>query len=285
MGQGIVRNRYVVEKSCCAMSEGADLRRTVEVLLERARSGDQAALEELFEVSRPLIGEWATWQVSRTRLGLARPSDIAQDTSIQAYTRFASFEGKTEAEWEAWLRIILRNCTAQAIRAARRKKRDDGVTVPLDDSEVALARSGQPSPSEATAAQEHWRQLMAHIFELPPDQKEAILLVHLKSLPVAEAAKQMDRSEGAVGGLLQRGLKTLREAMADTGEKPDTSLPSAVHQEAAAALLVYLKRCEREGEVDLASFLAEYPACASELRQMIDWTGRIRALRPMSVPR
>lgn len=254
------------------------------MLLERARSGDQEALEELFQSFRPIIGEWASRQLSRTRLGLARPSDIAQDTSIQAYTRFASFEGKTEAEWVAWLRSILRNCTAQAIRAARRKKRDDGGTVPLDDIEAALVRSGQPSPSEATVTQEHWRQLMAHIFALPPDQKEAILLVHLKALPIAEAAKQMGKSEGAVGGLLQRGLKALRERMADAGGKPDASVPSAVHQEAAAALLVYLKRCEREGAVDVASFLAEYPACAGELRQMIDWTGRIRALRPEAPP-
>lgn len=265
------------------MSGRADLRDTVEALLVRARSGDQEALEALFQFSRPVIGEWASRQLSRTRLGLSRPSDIAQDTSIQAYTRFASFEGKTEAEWVSWLRSIFRNCTAQSLRATRRKKRDDGATVPLDSPEAALARSGQTSPSEATANEEHWRQLMAHIFELPPDQQEAILLVHLKSLPIAEAAKQMAKSEGAIGGLLQRGLKALRERMADAGEKPAASLPSAARQEAAAALLVYLKRCEREGEIDVGSFLAEYPLCAGELRQMIDWTGRIRALRPASV--
>src|SRR5262249_36097678 len=106
------------------MSGAADLRDTVEALLQRARSGDLEALEALFEFARPLIGEWASRQVNPAGLGLSRPSDIAQDTAIQAYTRFASFEGKTEAEWAAWLQSIFRNCIAQSLRAARRKKRD-----------------------------------------------------------------------------------------------------------------------------------------------------------------
>lgn len=265
------------------MSGRADLPGTVEALLERARSGDQAALEELFQLARPLIGEWATLQLGQTPVGLSRPSDIAQDTSIQAYTAFAAFQGTTEAEWRAWLRAIFRNCVAQSLRAARQQKRDERKTVSLEASEIEQASSGQPSPSEATADKEHWRQLMAHIFELPADQKEAIVLMYLKALPIAEAARQMARSEGAIGGLLQRGLEALRERVAAAEKKPAASLPSAAHQEAAAALIAYLKRYEREGEIDVEAFVAGYPACAAELRQMIDWTGRIRALRPTSV--
>lgn len=266
-----------------AMSGAADSRRTIEALLQRARSRDPAALEELFQATRLRIGAWASRRLGETPIGVARASDIAQETSFQAFTGFDTFEGTTEAEWEAWLRVIFHNCIAQSARSAGRKKRDDGKTVPLDDSEVARASSGQPSPSETTATGEHVQQLMAYIFELPPDQKEAICLVHLKPLPVAEAAKQMGKTEAAVGGLLQRGIKTLRERM--TGEKPSAALPSAAHQEAAAALIVYLKRCEREeGELDAAAFVAEHPGCASELRQMIDWTVRIRALRPASLP-
>ncbi len=263
-----------------ATSGGPDPARTFEALLACARAGDPEAQAELFKSARVRIGEWATRRLGTAPLGVSRPSDIAQDTSFQAYLGFASFKGTTEAEWVSWLQKIFRNCIAQSVRAARQKKRDERRTVALDASEVARARSGQPSPSEITAAGEHWQQLMAHIFELPPDQKEAIWLVHLKPLPIAEAAKQMGKSKGAIGGLLQRGLKALRARMA--GEDPDASPPSAAHQEAAAALLVYLERCEREGHVDVTSFLAEHPGCADELREMIELTARIRALRPAS---
>lgn len=263
------------------MSGGRDPRETVEALLARARSGDAAALEELFQSARPLIGEWAAQQLSGGRSGLSRPSDIAQDTSVQAYTGFAFFEGTTEAEWKSWLWKILRRCIAQSWRAARQQKRDERRTVSLEDSEVARTRSGQPSPSEVAAIGEDWQQLMARIFDLPPDQKEAISLVHLEWLPIAEAAKQMGKSDAAIGGLLQRGLKTLRERMA--GGDPDGSPPSAASWQAAAAMLDYFKRCEREGPIEVASFLAEHPGCAGELREMIELSLRIRALRPAGV--
>jgi RNA polymerase sigma-70 factor, ECF subfamily len=263
------------------MSGGADRGGTVDALLERARSDDPAARDELFELARKLVGTWALQRLTQSSLGLSRPSDIAQDTSLQVFLRFDSFKGTTEAEWESWLRTIFRNCAAQSLRAARRKKRDERKTMSLDDSEVAIVRSGQPSPSEVTATMEHWRELMAQIFELPEEHKQAISLVHFKALPVAEAAKQMGKSEAAIGGLLQRGIKTLRERM--TGRDPSASLPLTVQQEAATALLVYLERRGREGEVDIASFVADYYACADELREMIDWTERIRALHPTSV--
>jgi RNA polymerase sigma-70 factor, ECF subfamily len=265
------------------MSGGADPQGTVDALLERARSGDAKAREELFELARNLVGTWASQRLRERWLGLSRPSDIAQDTSFQAFIRFDSFKGTTGAEWESWLQTIFRNCAAQSLRAAWRKKRDDRGNVPLDDSEVTVVRSGQPSPSEVTATKERWRELMAQIFELPEEHKQAISLVHFKALPVAEAAKRMGKSEAAIGGLLQRGIKTLRERM--TGKDPSASLPITVEQEAATALLVYLERRGREGEIDVAGFLTEYPACAGELREMIDWTERIRALHPTSVRR
>lgn len=263
------------------MSGEADPRGTVDELLERAGSGDPEARKELFELARSLVAMWASQRLSQRWLGLSRPSDIAQDTSFQAFLRFDSFKGTTRAEWESWLQTIFRNCAAQSLRAAWRKKRDDRETVSLDDSEVGIVRSGQPSPSEVTATMEHWRDLMAQIFELPEEQKQAISLVHFKALPIAEAAKQMGKSEAAIGGLLQRGIKTLRERM--TGRDPSASLPITVQQEAATALLVYLERRGREGPIDVASFVAEYDACADELREMIDWTERIRAVHPTSV--
>jgi RNA polymerase sigma-70 factor (ECF subfamily) len=260
------------------MSGRADLPGTVEALLVRVRSGDPAALPELFRTIRPLLGTWAAHELRGTPAGLSRPSDIAQDTTFKALTGFASFRGKTEAELHAWLRKILQTCIAQSRRAARQQKRDERRTVSLD-SEVARESSGQPSPSEVTATGEHWQQILTCIFELPSEQKEAIWLVYLKRVPIAEVAKTMGKSEAAIGGLLHRGIEAIRVGVA--GIKPEAS-PNAVHRGAAAALVDYLKRCEHEGEIDVESFVAEHPGCAGELREAIDWTLRLRALRPTS---
>src|SRR6185503_1048227 len=104
------------------MSGEADPRETIDALLERARSGDAKAREALFDLARRLAGMWASQRLRERWLGMSRPSDIAQDTTFQAFTRFDSFKGAAGAEWESWLQTIFRNCAAQSLRAARRKK-------------------------------------------------------------------------------------------------------------------------------------------------------------------
>ncbi len=261
------------------MSEGADPRGTIESLLARARSGDQAAVAELFRAVQPLLGKWAEQQLRGTLAGLSRPSDIAQETASEAFAGFATFRGKTEAELHAWLRRILQNCVAQSRRAARQKKRDERRTVSLDHSEVARESSGQPSPSEIAATGEHWQQILACVFDLPSEQKEAIWLVYLKRVPIAEVAKQMSKSVAAIGGLLHRGIEAIREGVA--GIRPEAS-SSVAHRRAVAALVDYVKRCEREGEIDVESFVAEHPGLPGEARELLDWTLRLRALHPAS---
>jgi RNA polymerase sigma-70 factor (ECF subfamily) len=52
--------------------------------------------------------------------------------------------------------------------------------------------------------------------KLPADQRQAIELHHLQGCPLAEVARQLDRSKGAVAALLFRGLRKLREVLAES---------------------------------------------------------------------
>ncbi|QRK06581.1 sigma-70 family RNA polymerase sigma factor [Archangium violaceum] len=255
---------------------------SIEELLRRARAGDEGARAELFKRCRPRIGQWAARDLAHVPPGLARPSDITQDTAELAYRHLSSFNGTTEAEWFAWLHRIFRNQAAQSVRNERRKKRSAPSTVPLDSPEAAVAATRQKSPSQVASVQEEWRLLLAHLYRLPDDQRDAIWLCHLKELPVAEAARRLGRTEPSVAGLLQRGLKALRARMAEslgaeTGESP--SLTATVN-DAAAALLTYLRRRDAGEKVEPAAFIAENPDCADELRAMLHWIERLQALRP-----
>lgn len=256
---------------------------SIEELLRRARAGDDGALEELFNRCRPELGKWAARVVSKLRPGMARPSDLVQDTSLRAFHRFSTFNGTTEAEWFAWLQKVLRSQTKQSLRAQGRKKRNPVGTVPLDDSEALETPSPEKSRSQESSEEAQCR-LLAHLYQLPDDWRDAIWLCHLKELPVAEAARLMGRSVGSVAGLLQRGLKALKARMtqspeAETGEPSE--LPATLN-EAAAALLTYLQRRDAGENVDPVAFLAEYPDCADELRDMLEWIERLQALRPAS---
>ena len=50
---------------------------------------------------------------------------------------------------------------------------------------------------------------------LPEDQRTALELRHLQGEAVADIARQLGRSEPSVTGLLRRGLKALRDLLAD----------------------------------------------------------------------
>src|SRR5580692_10501172 len=58
--------------------------------------------------------------------GKLDPSDIVQQTLLQAYQALDQFRGQSEAEWAAWLRQILARNLAQALRDFGRAKRDIG---------------------------------------------------------------------------------------------------------------------------------------------------------------
>ncbi len=55
--------------------------------------------------------------------------------------------------------------------------------------------------------------------QLPAAQREAIILHHLQGASLTETAERLGRTDAAVAGLLHRGLRKLREVLAqDSGE-------------------------------------------------------------------
>jgi RNA polymerase sigma-70 factor (ECF subfamily) len=69
------------------------------------------------------------------------------------------------------------------------------------------------TPSGNAARQEAVRAVQVGLAELPSAQREAVMLHHLDGRSVDETAAAMDRSPGAVRGLLQRARQSLREAL------------------------------------------------------------------------
>jgi len=253
-----------------------------EELLRRARAGEQGALEALFQRCRPKIHEWTSRRLAGAQPGGARPSDIAQETAERAFRKFSTFQGSTEGEWFTWLERIFRSRAAQSVRDARRKKRQAPGTVPLDAPEAVAAPAHQKSPSQALSHSEEWRRLLALLYELPDDQRDAMGLCYLKELPVAEAAQRMNKTKPAVEGLLQRGLRALRARMAeDPSAEPRATSGSPADMEATAAALVeYLRRRDAGERIDPVAFIARHPECGSELGAMLHWIERLQALRP-----
>jgi RNA polymerase sigma-70 factor, ECF subfamily len=146
--------------------------------------------------------------------GKLDPSDLVQETLLRAHAKRDQFQGQTDAELAAWLRRILANLLTDALRgfglAARNPERS------LEESASrleAFLSSSADSPLERTVRQEELLQLSEALDRLPDDQRVAVELKHLQGWTVEAIARQMKRSKTAVGGLLRRGLKKLRETM------------------------------------------------------------------------
>ena len=147
------------------------------------------------------------------------PSDIVQQTLLEAHARADQFQGDDSA-LAAWLRQALVNNLRDARRALHRDKRDvrreQSLEAAVEQSSARLEgilAAPHSSPSQRAVSNEDLLRLADALILLPEAQREAIVLHHLQGCSLSETARRLDRTDAAVAGLLHRGLKKLRELM------------------------------------------------------------------------
>ncbi len=165
--------------------------------------------------------------LARTHLGPNQrakvdPSDIVQQTLLDAHRKLDQFRGTTEPEMAAWLRKMLSFKVADAFRALGRQKRDAALERRLDArvDDTCSRLEGwleavQTSPSGKASRNEQLVRLAEAMAKLPDTQREAIELHHLHGLSLSDTAEQLGRTGGSVVGLLRRGLVKLRELLGE----------------------------------------------------------------------
>jgi RNA polymerase sigma-70 factor (ECF subfamily) len=172
------------------------------------------------EQFRPYLHLLARMHLDPRLRGRVDPSDIVQQTLLAAHARQHQFRGSTQAQRAAWLRAILANQLALAMRQFGREggRRIRSLQEDIERSSARLdacLASDQSSPSEEVIRAEQAVRLAAALARLPDDQRTAVELRHLQGLAVPEVARQLGRSVPAVAGLLHRGGKALRALMDD----------------------------------------------------------------------
>lgn len=167
----------------------------------------------------------ARMKLDRKLRGKLDPSDVVQQTLLEAHQAIESFRGDDTAAQAAWLRQILARNLANAVRDLTRARRDvrreRALQTDLDDSASQLEGwlvSEQSSPSQQMEQHERALQVAEALAQLPENQREAVVLRHFQGMSVAQIAEQLDSTAAAAAGLLQRGLKNLRNALEDGAE-------------------------------------------------------------------
>jgi RNA polymerase sigma-70 factor (ECF subfamily) len=190
-------------------------------LICRCRAGEEAARAELFARYRHYLRVLAEAQLGRHLRGKCDPSDLVQQTLLEAHRDFPVFQGSHENELLAWLRCILAHNLFNEARRFATRGRDaareislEGFRAGLDHSSQVLAdclADGGPTPSDAAAEREAAVRLADVLARLPENYQRVLLLRLFEGLTAEEVAQRMDTTAGAVRMLQMRALTALRE--------------------------------------------------------------------------
>lgn len=148
------------------------------------------------------------------------PSDIAQQTLLEAHRKQDQFRGASEAEMAGWLRQMLAYTLADAVRALGRAKRDVGrersLEQAIDQSSKRIEAwlvAEQSSPSQQAVKHEDAARLADAPAKLPDAQREALTLRYCLGWSLAEISRHLGRTPAAVSGLLKRGARQMCELL------------------------------------------------------------------------
>jgi RNA polymerase sigma-70 factor (ECF subfamily) len=178
------------------------------------------ATEWHLESYRDYLRLLAGLQLPPALRGQVDPSDMVQDTLLKAHENVDQFRGHTEAELAGWLRRILLNHLTETMRRvgapASHRVEARLLEESLEHSSAQLEgwlASEHSSPSEKAIRHEELLRLSRALLQLPQNQRTALELKHLQSWSVEAISRHMGLTKLAVGGLLRRGMKKLRELM------------------------------------------------------------------------
>ncbi len=172
-----------------------------ESLVRRAQQRDQEAFAQLYEEHFDKIYRYVSFRIGDK----TEAEDVTQQVFLNALRSISSFKWKG-IPFSAWLFRIAHN---QVVDYLRKKKR---ATVPLDES---LA-SSEDNPQLVVEQKLDIEQLLLATKQLTEAQREVVSLRFAGELSIAQVAKVMGKSQGAVKALQHSAIVALRKALSVT---------------------------------------------------------------------
>ena len=175
-------------------------------LIDRARRGDQEALDLLFARHLKPLQRWASGRLPYWARDLASTDDLVQDTLLRTFKRMEGFEPRRVGALQAYLRQAVLNRLRDELRRTRRRPDQTG----LDDLEVEASES----PLEQAIGREAVESYERALARLRPEEREAIIARVEMSLTYEEMAEALGKpSAEAARKAAQRALVRLAEEM------------------------------------------------------------------------
>ena len=177
-------------------------------LLQRARRGDQEALNDLFRRQLPPLRRWARGRLPRWTRDLRDTEDLVQETLTQTLRHVDAFEPRHEGALQAYLRQAVMNRIRDEIRRVSRYPAPSG----LDDEDAFMDAAA--SPLDEAIGSEAAERYEAALQRLRPEEREVIIArVEMQQSYQAIAAAHGKASPDAARMAVTRALMRLAEEM------------------------------------------------------------------------
>jgi RNA polymerase sigma-70 factor (ECF subfamily) len=191
-------------------------------LLDEVRAGDASAVDRLFALHRPGLRAFVCRRLDPRVQARLDPSDIVQETQLEAYRRMDDYLARRPMPYRVWLRKTayerLLKLRRYHVEAARRSVgRELGLP---DRSSLLLARpflDRGSSPSQRLARDDLRRRVRRALAELSEPDREVLLMRIVDELPYRDIGYILDLDPAAARKRHGRALLRLRNVLRDAG--------------------------------------------------------------------
>ena len=186
--------------ACSSEADQAEGSRLI-ALVELARGGDSEAFGMLYDHYNASVYRFIYYRVGSVALA----EDLASETFFRALRSMSSFKWQGK-DFGAWLMTIARNLTADHYKAGRTR-------LEFATEDMGAHDSATDGPENAVLASLTNEALLQALGELPSEQQECLIMRFLQGLSIAETAKILGRSDGAIKQLQLRGVRNLAKLL------------------------------------------------------------------------
>jgi RNA polymerase sigma-70 factor (ECF subfamily) len=170
-------------------------------LVELARGGDKEAFGLLFDHYHPSVYRFIYYRTRSQTLA----EDLASETFFRALRSMNNFRWQGR-DFGAWLMTIARNLCSDHFKAGKTRLEQTTEDMSLHDDVT-------DGPETLVLAQLTNDALLSALQELPKEQQDCLVMRFLQSMSIADTAKVLGRTEGAVKQLQLRGVRNLAKLM------------------------------------------------------------------------
>ena len=186
-------------------------------LLSQAREGDAQARSELLGDLQRYLSFVANKQFDRELQAKMGPSDIVQQSMLQAVDNLDQFRGETVAEFRGWLRKILVNQARQMKRDLHADKRDVEREQRLADSQSrelpGWMADSMPTPGTRAATDEQNDAIQRALSRLSAEDRQIIQWRSWEGLKLEEIAERLGVSVSTASRRWYQALVAFKEQL------------------------------------------------------------------------